>query len=753
MPDALKSKPAKKASRSARQADMKPKRKPVRRKMADGARPVGKSALIPLLDEMPCLAVILRPNQTVLHFNRFAQSVTGHSASEVVGKNYLQVFIPDPERRKSARRELRSLFANGPAHLPSAGFELPMWDKEGQPRWVLWHGYVLPQFNGGVAALAIGCDITERKRVEQELLQRELSLRAVLETAASMTVILRKDHTLAYCSPHAEKITGYTAQEVLGKDYLQVFIREEALRGILAKHFQEVFAGVQPRGYENPIWCKDGSQRWFAWNAQILADYQGEAGILGFGVDITERKQTDEALRSSEARSRALLEAIPDWMFRFRPDGTFVDFHAHDPGNLLMPPEAIVGTNMFQSPMPKPVVEQILAAARQALQTGQLQSVEYTLPLPSEVRHYEARIVPSERDELVAIVRDITRRKKLNNALRRMSKVFMDAADPIVIVDLEGHITDLNEAAVQAYGWSPEELLGRLLTTLLPPERHPYSGERLARCRREGTYRNVEGVRWNKEGERLPVLMTYSLLTDEAGNPVGIATIAKDISELKGIQQQLQQLTARLISSQEEASRRIAPELHDAFSQRLAMLGLEVSALELQLASSPDQAVERLRWMAEEIGSLAKDVHQLSRRLHPSILHDLGLSAALRAECDSFSRQQGIPVRFSKQEVPETLPEDVALCLYRVTQECFQNVSKHAAAQQVQVSLAGTEGGILLRIEDFGQGFDPAEIKGKGGLGLVSMQERVRLVDGSFAVKSEPGKGTQVEVRIPFRQT
>jgi signal transduction histidine kinase len=213
-----------------------------------------------------------------------------------------------------------------------------------------------------------------------------------------------------------------------------------------------------------------------------------------------------------------------------------------------------------------------------------------------------------------------------------------------------------------------------------------------------------------------------------------------------------------LISAREEESKRLARELHDAFSQRLAVLGMEASALE-QDPALPDSLRQSLRAMGEKIGRLAKDVHQLSRELHPSILDDLGLTAALRAECGAFSRQYGIPVRFEPSAIPDGLSPAVSLGLYRIAQESLRNVGKHARATAVRVTLAATEGAekpedlIRLVIEDNGSGFDLERIKGRRGLGLVSMEERVRLAEGHLAIRSQPGSGTTVEVSIPVRRS
>jgi signal transduction histidine kinase len=177
---------------------------------------------------------------------------------------------------------------------------------------------------------------------------------------------------------------------------------------------------------------------------------------------------------------------------------------------------------------------------------------------------------------------------------------------------------------------------------------------------------------------------------------------------------------------------------------------MEVSTLLQPSSGSPEKLPDRVHALSARINGLADDVHAMSRRLHPAILDELGLEAALKEECVSFSAHMGVSAQFESKG-PTLLPEDVSLCLYRVAQESLRNIAKHAKAENVRVVLSGRRNGITLRIEDTGDGFDLNEVKGKGGLGLISMEERVRLVRGKFTIKSEPGKGTIVEVFVPLK--
>ncbi len=215
----------------------------------------------------------------------------------------------------------------------------------------------------------------------------------------------------------------------------------------------------------------------------------------------------------------------------------------------------------------------------------------------------------------------------------------------------------------------------------------------------------------------------------------------------------LQNLSGRLISAQEEERRRLARELHDDVSQRLAVLAIEAGKLEQQSHYTPDFIHGKLQGMKDHIVKLAGDIHRISRQLHPSILDDLGLVDAMESECRRFSDLEGIPVKFTADRFPEGTPKDVSLCLYRVTQESLRNIAKHSKATDARVTLTRKNGSVFLSVEDSGVGFEPAKARVMPGLGLASMEERVRLINGSLSIHSAPGKGTVIEIQAPLAST
>ena len=234
-----------------------------------------------------------------------------------------------------------------------------------------------------------------------------------------------------------------------------------------------------------------------------------------------------------------------------------------------------------------------------------------------------------------------------------------------------------------------------------------------------------------------------------------VRTLAAFVSagwQLWQAQEQLANLPALLVQAQETERRLFASELHDDLSQKLIALSMQVSALSKPSGESPDVTGQRIHDLGQKIGKLADDVHRMSHQLHPAILDDLGLEVALRDECTSFSQRRNIPVQFEAKDVPRSLPGDIALCLFRVAQESLRNIAKHAKAKDVRVRLARRKTGLALFIEDSGDGFDVEQATGKGGLGLISMQERVRLVHGAFKIRSRAGVGTKIEVYVPISE-
>ena len=209
---------------------------------------------------------------------------------------------------------------------------------------------------------------------------------------------------------------------------------------------------------------------------------------------------------------------------------------------------------------------------------------------------------------------------------------------------------------------------------------------------------------------------------------------------------ELQVMAGKLIRSQEDERRRIARELHDDLNQKMAMVAVELGMVARDLPPKVQDEVSRIKEQAIEV---SEDLRQVSHPLHPATLENLGLVRALERYCNELEKHEDLHVEFRAPDASEEIPSDAATCLYRIAQESLRNVVKHAGASRAKVTLESSKGGLLLRVEDDGAGFDP-EARGLRGIGLVGMEERVRPLNGRFALRSAPGEGTGLEAWVPI---
>lgn len=224
--------------------------------------------------------------------------------------------------------------------------------------------------------------------------------------------------------------------------------------------------------------------------------------------------------------------------------------------------------------------------------------------------------------------------------------------------------------------------------------------------------------------------------------------IAFDITDRREAEEAAREVSGKLITAQEDERRRIARDLHDDLNQRLALLSVEADLLS-QMQNDPE-ARSLITDISSRVQELSSEVHKLSYQLHPAKLDQLGLVAATRSFCNELSRQCGAPLEFVHDDIPRSLDQAVALCLYRIVQESLQNVVKHSRASRARVELLCRKNQILLIVSDNGLGFDMAAVGHQAGLGLVGMRERVRLVHGTIQFRSAPDRGTRIEVTVPI---
>jgi PAS domain S-box-containing protein len=255
--------------------------------------------------------------------------------------------------------------------------------------------------------------------------------------------------------------------------------------------------------------------------------------------------------------------------------------------------------------------------------------------------------------------------------------------------------------------------------------------------------RPVDGVVWLEENGRA--------FFDGQGRMLRKIGIVADITERKAGEEALSSVSRRLIEAQEQERARIARELHDDLSQRMALLEIGLEQFGQKMSALSSNQREELRNISAVASEVSSDLHNMSHQLHPAKLDLLGLVAAVGGYCKEVSEQQELRIEFVHHDIGGQIPKDVALCLFRIVQEALRNVVKHSGTVEARVELSGTNRGIDLCISDRGAGFSPESALAKGGLGLISMRERLRLVGGQLGVESEPSRGTRIRVRVPLR--
>jgi len=364
-------------------------------------------------------------------------------------------------------------------------------------------------------------------------------------------------------------------------------------------------------------------------------------------------------------------------------------------------------------------------------------------------------------DTVKALENEMQARKDLENQLRQWSRVFMDAADPIIIENLSGTIIDMNREAEREYGWRRGELIGKSIRSLIPSEQYSWADRLRERCRRGEEARNWEGLRQDQRGRILSVLLTAFPLLDESGKIISLATIAKDITRRKQVEreldisrQYLQKLSRNSIEALENDRRTTAKELHDSIGASLAAIKFRLEGIVDEIARTPQKAAASLSETITYLQEAITETKQISAKLRPTILDDLGLLSTITWYLRQFTEQFGNIKLTQHIEVrEEDISDTLKIVIYRVLQESLHNAAKHSDAAEIRIGLKSDSDRFVLEVADNGCGFDVQKTLSRldplSGYGLASIRERAEIVGGSLAIDSSPGEGTSIKMILP----
>lgn len=464
------------------------------------------------------------------------------------------------------------------------------------------------------------------------------------------------------------------------------------------------------------------------------------------------RRRTDQALRESEQRLRAIWETAVEGIITIDERGGIESLNPAASRIFGYTPEEIVGRNVSVL-MPSPDCEKHDSYIANYLRTGKAKIIGIgrevvgqrkdgaTFPMDlsiSEVRLGDRRI-------FTGLVRDITERKRAEEALReseqRMRAVLETAVEGIITIDERGIIESLNPAACRIFGYDPRELVGRNVSTLMPsPHREHHDGYlanylRTGQAKIIGIGREVVGRR--KDGSTFP--MELSVGEVHLGNRRMFTGLVRDISERR-------QLELAVAAAAEQERARIARELHDGLGQQLGGLLFMMKGLCRDLQSANPAQAETARQLSGELATAIEQARNLSHELYAVPPQPDGLMQALDNLAERVSSTHGMASEFASDTVLVHDPI-VASHLYRVAQEAVHNALKHSRATRIWIELTQQPALVELRVRDNGIGFLPKP--DARGLGLRTMEQRARLIGGRLSVQTQPGAGVEVICSVP----
>ena len=544
----------------------------------------------------------------------------------------------------------------------------------------------------------------------------------------------------AFCS-----FVGFSAQELSSKHCVDFSPPEDAQKDWAL--FQQLKAGsIDNYQLEKRYFKKDGSMVWGRLSVSLLRS-QTSPLVIAMVEDITEKKKAEEEL----LRHAAIVESSDDGISSVSLNGITLTWNpgaqrmygytenemAGKPANITVPPELLE--------QQKEMLETLWAGGRirqletvRVTKTGKRIDVSLSI---APVKDSSGKIVGC-----ASIARDITARKRAQEALQSSERLYRLLFERNVagvgIASLDGRLLDCNDGWAHILGYdSKDEVLGRHASEFYfnLAERKPLVDELFEK--KVLFSRELQLKR--KDGTPVWVLFNAAVHSDH-DRPVVQATMF-DISEWKRAEEALSGMTRKLIEAQEQERSRIGRELHDDINQRLAMLAVELD----QLQQNPSDFRRRVQELRRQTIELSSDVQAMSHDLHSSKLEYLGVVAGIKSWCKDFADRRKLRIDFNA-EVSTVLPLEIGLSLFRVLQEAINNAIKHSGVKRIEVQLREASGEIDLMVRDSGKGFDlEAALQGKG-LGLTSMRERVRLVNGTISIESKPLAGTTIHVRVPL---
>ena len=507
-----------------------------------------------------------------------------------------------------------------------------------------------------------------------------------------------------------------------------------------------------------------GHRIWIRTVAKPVLDGDRIVRVVGNIMDITERKQAEEALRKSKERYQGVVEDQTEIISRFYPDNThtFVnDVYCRFFGKLQ---KEVIGKKWFPNVYPDDV-EMIKAKLMTMSPSNPVFIVENRVISRKGDVHWMQFVNRGFYDhtgnllEIQAVGRDITKRKQAEEALlkeRDKALAYLDIAGVVIVVlNRDQSIAVINKKGCEILGYDEPEIIGKKWFDNFLPER---DRDQTRAVFSELIAGNIEPVKYyenyvlTKDNKERLIAWYNSILRDDDGKIIATLSSGEDITERKKAEKRLHHLSSQLIKAQERERRRISLELHDEMGQALTAININLRSIEKELPLNLGPLIkEKFVETQSLVDEASEQIRELSHYLRPSMLDDLGLVPTLRWYLSEYSKRTDLDVQYKSINFEERPNQEVEIVVYRLVQESLNNIAKHAQAGKVLVRLERKEKEAVISIEDDGRGFDVNEVLAsddlKGRIGIMGMQERVSTLGGRFSIKSRKGSGTSREGR------
>lgn len=701
--------------------------------------------------------------------NPVAMRIMKYSEQELLKRRFVDLIHPD--HQAAAERFYGRQFVR---QQPSTYYEFLALTKDGSEVWIGQNVQVLLEEGKVVGFQAVARDITERKHAEEARQESEERLRSIVQSTCDAIILMDTRGHVAFWNSGAEKIFGYTAQEIVGQPMTRIIperFREAHLRGVarvaaagrltLQADMLELI-GLKKDGTEFPLEFSLA-----AWTAKSTLF------ITGIIRDISERKQAETALRESEERFRAIMENSPALIFVKDIEGRYLETNRQFETVFHLTRSEIVGKTDLDIFLPEQAAA-FRANDRRVLEAGSpMEFEEASLhddgPHTSLVVKFPLLNAQSRCYALCGIATDITDRKRAEETRQRLAKdrllLLESTGEGIYGIDTSGRCTFINLAAARMLGYLPDELLGKGMHACIHhlfADGSPYPRDRchIYETLMSGTGCKIDHeVYWRKDGIAFPVEYS-SFPVIEQEQITGAVVVFVDITERKRAEHQLtlshdrlRNLSARLELIREEERIRIAREIHDELGQELTGMKLELSSLSDHLQTAGPVARQKLQSISMLVDTAIQSVQRIATELRPVVLDQLGLIPAIEWQTHEFQTRTGIQCTLDIYLRAVTLSDAGSNAMFRIFQEILTNVARHSQATAVVITLQEQAGSLVLKVRDNGRGVTESELSNPHSLGLVGMRERALLLGGETVLTGVPQGGTTVKVRIPLSQS